>query len=161
MLKNLIDRLGKNHIDFEVLEKADKLSGETKLKKEFHRYTPLMLAVAKSDKCLECVKLLLQNDASPNVKDEAGNNLLHLAALNGNNAILDYLSKNLKINIFERNQKGETALNICQLNKNADGTKILQQYTDEFDSSKNQAQQLLDEIEKEEAKTEKAKAQKR
>lgn len=85
---------------------------------------------------MDCVKLLLQNEANSNVKDEDDNNLLHLAALNGNNKTLDYLSKNLKISIFERNKKGETPLNICKFLKNAEGEKILEQYTEEYDNSK-------------------------
>jgi ankyrin repeat protein len=47
------------------------------------------------------------------VKDDLGNNLLHIAAIYGNNTILEYFIKNLKIEIFSRNIKGETALSIC------------------------------------------------
>ena len=62
--------------------------------------------------------------------------MLHIAAINGNNKILDYLSKNLKINIFERNFSGETPLNICQVQNNSKGVEILEQYTSEYDQSK-------------------------
>jgi len=77
-----------------------------------------MLTVAKSDENLDCLKVLLQHNANFSAKDEDNNGLLHIAALNNNNKMLDYLSKNLKIDIFERNTKGETALNICQTLKN-------------------------------------------
>ena len=120
-----------------------------------------MLAVTKDDDSLECVKLLLQNDANHNVKDEEGNNLLHLAALNSNNKILDYLAKNLQINIFERNSKGETPLNICQARKNNEGVKNLEKYTDQFDNSKKQAEALLAELEREEDQSEEARNKRR
>ena len=161
MLESLIKMMGKHSVDNEAVEKLDLDSKEKKYVREFARYTPLMLAVAKGDKCLECVKTLLQNEADSTVKDEDGNNLLHIAASNGNNKILDYLSKNLKINIFDRNNQGETPLNICQSNKNSEGAKILEQYTDEYDSSKKQAEELLDEIQKEEEMTEEARAKRR
>lgn len=72
-----------------------------------------MLAIARDDSNLECVKLLLQKGANYRVLDEYGNTVHHIAALNGNNNILDYLAKNLKIELFSRNEKGETPLSIC------------------------------------------------
>lgn len=96
--------------------------------KELSKYTPLMLTVAKGDENLDCLKVLLQQDANFLAKDEYNNGLLHIAALNGNNKMLDYLSKNLKIDIFERNSKGETALNICQTLKNQAGIDILKKF---------------------------------
>jgi ankyrin repeat protein len=80
-----------------------------------------MLAVARSDENLECVKYLLQKGANYKVEDEYGNNLHHIAAINGNIKILDYLAKNLKIELFSRNGKGETPLSICQQMKNQEG----------------------------------------
>jgi ankyrin repeat protein len=77
-----------------------------------------MLAIARDDSNLECVKLLLQKGANYKVEDEYGNTVHHIAALNGNNNILDYLAKNLKIELFARNEKGETPLSICQQLKN-------------------------------------------
>ena len=74
---------------------------------------------------------------------------------------MDYLSKNLKIDIFERNKKGETALNICQTNKNSEGVEILEQFQQECDNSRNLANKLLDELENEEAKGEEAKAKRK
>ena len=98
-----------------------------------------MLAVAKSDNCLDCVKVLLKSKAYTAVKDCFNNNLLHIAALNGNNDILDYLAKNLSISLVERNEAGETAMNICQRLKNPKGINILSQYQDMQDNSKKTA----------------------
>ena len=108
-----------------------------------------MLAVAGTDSNLECVKLLLQKGANYKVEDEYGNNLHHIAAINGNNQILDYLAKNLKIELFSRNEKGDTPLSICQQMKNQKGIEILQQYKDDYDKSKTFAENLLDELEHE------------
>jgi ankyrin repeat protein len=46
------------------------------------------------------VKYLLSKGAKFDVKDEHGNSLIHIAALYGNNLILEYLTKNLKIEMF-------------------------------------------------------------
>jgi len=72
-----------------------------------------MLATAGSDKNLECMKALLKAGADFKAKDTYQNSLLHIAALNKNNKILNYIVKNMKLDIFERNSLGETALNIC------------------------------------------------
>jgi ankyrin repeat protein len=85
-----------------------------------------MLAVSRDDKNLDCVKILLQAGADFTSKDSYGNTVIHLAAMNGNNKILDYLSKNLKINIFERNKVGDTALSVCTASKNTEGANILE-----------------------------------
>ena len=41
-----------------------------------------MLAVAKGDENLDCLKVLLQNGANYTARDEYNNSLLHIAALN-------------------------------------------------------------------------------
>jgi len=76
-------------------------------------YTPLMLAVASGDHNLDCVKLLLGAKADYNKVDFKNNTILHIAAIYGNNRILDYLMKNLQIDIFARNKDGDTAMSIC------------------------------------------------
>ena len=83
-----------------------------------------MLAVARDDDNLECVKTLLQHGANFECKDTYGNGVIHIAAMNGNNKILDYLTKNLKTDMFARNSKGESALSLA----NPEGAKILEQY---------------------------------
>lgn len=118
LLKRFIEKLGKDNMELESIEQPDKANSILKSSggpfvKEFAIYTPLMLAVAREDSNLECVKILLQKGADYKVKDEYKNTLHHIAAINGNNNILDYLAKNLKIELFERNEKGDTALSIC------------------------------------------------
>jgi len=81
--------------------------------KEFTNYTPLMLCVARDDANLDCVKTLLTAKADFTTLDIFNNSVLHIAAINGNNKILEYLAKNLKIDIFARNKDGETALTLC------------------------------------------------
>ena len=162
MLEMCISRLGQQYIDIEAIEHIDqygKKSG-TSLQKEFSKYTPLMLAVAGSDKNLECVKTLLNHRADSKAKDCFDNTVLHIAALNGNNQILDYLSKNLS-NIFDRNSEGETALNVCQKLKNQDGINILSQFQEQFDDSKATADSILEELNAKESQEEEARAKKR
>jgi len=81
--------------------------------------------------------------------------------MNGNNKIIDYLSKNLKIGIFARNKDGESALSICEALKNEEGTKTLQKYMEEYDTSKNKAQLLLEQLEREEKMGEESKDKKK
>lgn len=114
MLKHLLERVSASYTNFEANEELDyKNLKETKYVKEWVKYTPLMLCAAGGDKNLEAFKLLLKYNADYSNKDIYNNNLLHIAAQHNNNKILEYISKNLKIDIFERNNFGETALNIC------------------------------------------------
>lgn len=154
-------------LDSECLELASIETPDTRNEKksktyvaEMAKYTPLMLAVAGDDKNLECVKTLLKNKANYKVTDQFDNNLLHIAAMNGNNKILEYLGKNLDIEIFARNNKGETPLNIVSAAKNDDGIKILKQFQSDYDQSKNIADQLLEELNAAEAKAAEDKAKK-
>lgn len=125
--------------------------------KEFQGYTPLMLAVARHDDNLECVKTLLQHGANFECKDAFGNGVIHIAAMNGNNKILDYLTKNLKTDMFSRNQKGESALSLAD----PEGARILEQYQKEYDQSASTAQDLLDELTKEAEHDEEAQQKKK
>jgi ankyrin repeat protein len=70
-----------------------------------------MLAVAGGD--LDCVKALLGKGVDYRCEDDYGNNVLHIAAINGSNQILEFLCKNLKMELFERNKAGDSALSIC------------------------------------------------
>ena len=85
--------------------------------------------------------------------------MLHVAALYGNNKILDYLAKNLKLDLFARNSKGETALNICHTTKNAAGIALLGVLQQTCDASKGTADSLLSELDREEEQAEKPHAQ--
>lgn len=110
--------LGSININFPAVERSD-INQKGAFQKEFHGYSPLMLAVAGGDSNIECVKILLVNKANTGLLDSYGNSLLHIAAIYGSSEILQYLLQNLKqMNIFERNNNGETALSIAQEKKN-------------------------------------------
>lgn len=162
MLSHLLTKCGNSYLNHEATEELDRKNPkETKFQKEMAKYTPLMLCVAKGDENLDCVKLLLQHLADYQRKDTFDNTLLHIAALNGNKKILDYIAKNLKIDLLERNKNGDTALSICTAQKNTEGEEILLKYSAEYDTSKNLAADLLSQLEREEEKEEKAKAQRK
>jgi ankyrin repeat protein len=117
-----------------------------------------MLACAGSGKSLDCVKILLSKKARINSVDEQDNTLLHIAAANSNNKVVDYLVKNvLEEKTFARNKSGETALNVCQRVGNTEGANMLKGFQADYDKSANIADQLMNELE---AEDEKAKAQK-
>lgn len=86
---------------------------------------------------------------------------MHVAALYTNNKILDYLAKNLKLDLFARNRKGETALNICHIAKNQAGVALLEALQTTCDASKSTADSLLNELDREEEQAEKSKAQRK
>ena len=75
---------------------------------------------------MDCFRTLLTEGANAKCMDEFGNTILHLAAMNSNNKLIDYISKNVKIDMFSRNKAGETALGICQNLKNKEGAKTLE-----------------------------------
>ena len=159
-----MNKVDKDYFDLEAIEQPDvkrdsSISGG--FVREFSKYTPLMLTVAKGDENLDCLKLILQHGADFRCKDENSNTLLHIAAMNNNIKMLDYLAKNLKIDIFERNKQGETALNICQKLKNEKGIALLLQYQGQYDESKNTAAELMNELCKEEEESEEAKAKRK
>ena len=53
---------------------------------------------------MECVKTLLSKKARTDVVDENDNTLLHIAAANSNNKVVDYLGKNVIVETFARNK---------------------------------------------------------
>ena len=83
---------------------------------EYYHYTPLMLAITSPDSDLETVKILLQNRANIKVTErETGNNLHHLAALHcSNDAIFNYIVRNVDLDVFARNKAGETVASIVK-----------------------------------------------
>lgn len=84
--------------DKQLTDKQAKAQGP--FQREYYGYTPLMLACASPKESLDCVRCLLSEGANFKSKDEFGNTILHLAAMNGNNKMIDYISKNVKIDIF-------------------------------------------------------------
>jgi len=115
MLKQLSKSLGKDSLNIRATEFPDfyasKIGGP--LRKEVSSFTPLMLYCQRSDDNVDGFKQLL-NFMDYTVSDENGNNILHIAAMSSNNKMVDYISKNLKIGIFDRNKNGESALSICE-----------------------------------------------
>jgi ankyrin repeat protein len=118
--------MSRTSINAVVTEKQDEIAGRGTYQKEYAGYTPLMLACASSFDSIKCVKLLLRNQADHTCQDAQENTLLHVAAMNDNNTVLHHLVSYVKLDLFARNKNGETALNICQQKKNADGIKILE-----------------------------------
>ena len=78
------------NVNFPAIEKPD-VNQKGNFHKEFHGYTPLMLAVAGGDQNLECVRCLLSLKANTTMTDTYGNTLLHIAVIYGSNDILKYL----------------------------------------------------------------------
>ncbi|CDW79057.1 ankyrin repeat domain-containing [Stylonychia lemnae] len=164
ILKNLV---GKHHsgllfVDHPSTEKLDFTQKGT-LTKEFTGYTPLMLAVAGGGQNLECVKLLIQAKADTGILDPLGNTILHIAASYQNNEVLEYLLKNSQtMNVFERNQKGETPLSIVQERKDDKAQKamrLLEEYAQWYgDQTKEKTDQLLNDLLEEENKEKQKKA---
>ena len=87
--------------------------------------------------------------------------MLHIAAVNGCNQVLDYLAKNLKNELFQRNKLGETALSICQAQKNAKGIQIMNQFKADYDKSRSIAEKLMVELVKEDENNEEARAKRK
>jgi len=139
MVEKLLE-LNKLKVNFEALERADvpfpfvktesllSSQGGSAFQKEYFGYTPLMLAAAGGDSNVDIVKALLNAKADFKKTDEFGNSILHIAAINSNNKIMDFIAKEGKIDIFGRNKDGETALSICQSNKNQKGVNLYEGY---------------------------------
>lgn len=62
-----------------------------------------MLAVARGEQNFKCFKELLTKGCDINKKDDNNNNLLQIAAIHGNNIVLDYLAKNTSLDFYHRN----------------------------------------------------------
>lgn len=161
ILKLCLQKMSRQYHSVAAKEKIDSQSSiKSTFSPEYVGYTPLMLAVAGIHANLECVKILLASQADFRTCDKQGNSILHIAALNSNNNILDYLTKNLRMDIFARNNQGETALFICQKAKNQKGVEILEKFQ-QFDQSRDKTEDLLKELEDQERKDELAKQKKK
>lgn len=79
--------------------------------------------------------------------------MLHVAAYYGSTDILEYLIKNVKLNVFERNNKGETPQSIAQEKKNTRAVSIMEDLSLK-DLTKDKSEDLLNELEREEEKKE-------
>ena len=90
------------------------------------------------------------------------NNILHLAAKHcTDNQVIEYVVKNCRLDIFERNNAGDTAMTICSHQQNQRGCEIIEECQDQLDDSAKKTDELMDELLDEEAKNEKAKQRKK
>jgi ankyrin repeat protein len=129
---------------------------------ELGGFSPLMLACVSEKSNLETVKVLLSAGASFTTRSPDDQNILHLTARFGLTEVLEYLVKNLPSDyLFERNQKGETPLMICQQNKNQKSIQLLEALELQYDKSNKKAHDLLDFLEAEEEKEKREKAKKK
>ena len=104
-------------VDLAAMESADRRPAKGgPFQPELNAYTPLMLAVIGPTPSLDCVKALLAAQADYRVRDKiTGSNLLHLAAEKcSSDAVFEYLFKNLKVDVFARNDAGHTPLTLCE-----------------------------------------------
>lgn len=136
--------------------------GAGPLTHELGGYTPLMLACCTDKGSLDVVKALLSAGAGFNSRDKDGSNLLHITARSGPVPVLEYLVKNLPQEyLFERNQKGETPLTICEAAKNTRGVQMLESLQAQYDRSHNKADDLLAQLEAEEEREAREKAKRK
>jgi hypothetical protein len=143
-----------------ALETSGKGSGS--FVQELSGYTPLMLACVGDKSNLETVKVLLSAGATFATRDREGSNILHLTAKFGKNNVLEYLVKNLPADyLFERNQKGETPLTICEQAKDEQGIALLEGLQVQYDRSNQKAGDLLDFLEAEEEREKREKAKRK
>ncbi|KAK2148618.1 hypothetical protein LSH36_488g00005 [Paralvinella palmiformis] len=91
----------------------------------------------------ECVKLLLEHKADPNVKDNFGETSLHYAARDGAINLLRVLLKSNKIFVDVKNKEGLTPLHIASKNRNLKVTDILLQHGADINAPNNKGYTVL------------------
>lgn len=98
------------------------LMAQKRLSKDFLNRNPLLLA-ASNGRC-DKIKIILEMNIDPNVKDLEGNTFLHHAAMNNKHEVIEAFHSVLPLNI--QNKAGDTALHIaCQHNYEATITTLL------------------------------------
>ena len=75
--------------------------------------------------------------------------------------VLEYVVKNAKINLFERNANGDTALTISRDLKNDAAAKVIEDCQELFDDSGKATEDLMNEILGEEEKNDRARQRKK
>lgn len=117
IIKYCVNHVDQSLIDVPAKEVSDKNSSSKsdKMKPEFAGFTPLQLAVVGSKPNVNIVRILLEKDANSKVKTgAAADNILHLCAKKCDSfEVLDFLVKNADIDIFARNNEGDSPLTIC------------------------------------------------
>ena len=87
-----------------------------------------MLVLASRHSELGVVKMLVENGANTDVRDQmTDDNLLHICAKHClTDDVFDYILKTLSIDINDRNNAGETPLIICKLKRNKHRVELLE-----------------------------------
>ena len=151
-------------IDVQGVETADRLQSKGgPFKPELNQFTPLQLAMVSPHPSVQVVRTLFGREANHFVKQAStGSNIMHLVAQHtSNNEVLEYVVKNSKANIFERNNAGDTPLTICQSMGNAEGSKIIEECQEVNDDTAKKTDELLSELMGEEDKNERARQRKK
>ena len=164
MLVYLLNRVDQGLIDVKAMETADRFLGKgSAYKPEINDFTPLQLAIVSPDSDLGVIKVLFGKEANHMVKESStGNNILHLAARYCSNPeVLEYVVKNAKIDIFERNNAGDTPLTIVQALQNTRAIQIFEECQDLYDDSAQKTDELMAELLGEDEKNEKARQKKK
>lgn len=144
-----LQKLDNSFVDVKAIEHADRTPSKGgPFKPELQDFTPLQLALVTSNQRLEVVKLLFGHDANHNVREAVtNNNILHLAArYSTNEQVLEYVVKNAKLDIFERNADGDTPLTICRSVQNQRGCEIIEECQEVFDETGKKTDELMAEL---------------
>lgn len=159
-----LQKLGPEYIDVNAIETADKTPTKSApFKAECQGYTPLQLAICGKKPRLAIVKGLFAKEANHLVKESStGNTILHLAAEYCTEYdVFEYLVKNARVDLFQRNNAGDTVLTICQSRGDAKFTNLVEESQRLLDDSAKKTDELMAELIGEENKTEKARAKKK
>ena len=124
MLKEVVNILGTSAIDFEAIEipnqawctkKQYDTDDETEpSEREWYKYTPLQISVAKGDESFESTKFLISKGANYNVIDAAGLTLLHLASAVNGLKTLEFLINIGDIDPYVKEIHGYTAYKVVK-----------------------------------------------
>ena len=128
VLEYCLGRINQSAVDLKVMETADRNAAKSgPFKTEYNDFTVLQLALVTPNQSVGTVKALFGRDVNQSVTENStGNNILHLAAKYSTNIeVLEYVVKNARLDIFARNNEGDTALTLCQSVGNADGVAII------------------------------------
>lgn len=159
-LKFFLKELGRDFVDVKAIETADRNQAKgVAFKPDMQGFTPLQLCIVSPHVNLESVRLLFGADANHEVREAVtNNNIVHLAAKHcQDTAVLQYVVKNAKVDIFERNKQGDNALTICQQFNSAEAAKIIEDCQQAFDETGKKTDELLEQLLGQEEKDQRAK----
>ena len=146
------------------METADRNAAKSgPFKTEYNDYTALQLALVTPNQSVGTVKALFGRDVNHGVTENStGNNILHLAAKYSTDInVLEYVLKNARLDIFARNNEGDTALTLCQSVGNSEGVTIINQCQDCLDDSAKKTDELMAELVNEDEKNERIRQRKK